>query len=196
MKEARRKQKTIGRARRTSQLFFNLPDLRSKLVFCRDSILLVSGKSAFGKDSHMRANRTKRAKRNGKAKRITARSINLVDSDGKTRIVLDAGDSSGFSSICLFGKESGSIQICSQPNGALMVGLPSKACHAVLALNPSGDSQLALTDRKGRHGTTVGSMFEPGNHSVVLFKNGQVCWQIPDGVSGKKIQRRRSARAL
>jgi len=122
-------------------------------------------------------------------KTITARLINLVDSEGKMRIVLDAGGSDSFASICLFDRVGGAIQICSQPNGALVIGIAKKRSQAVFALGPKGDSLLSLTDRKGRLGARIESSSKSGEHNVLLFKKGQICWSALRSKPAKRVAR-------
>ena len=112
-------------------------------------------------------------------KNLTANKLTLVDAAGKTRILLDAGGVDGYASIWLFGKNKTAIELSTQPNGTVVVALKGPRRHALLSLNTDGDSHLSFTDRSGRKGLCVGSVFEPGTHKIVIFRKGQVGWEAP-----------------
>lgn len=114
-----------------------------------------------------------------KPRHITARSIALVDATGKTRVLLDAGSADGHASICLFAKDGRSIQISTQPNGGLVIALLGKRCVATLGVNADEDGQLTISDRRGLLGTTLGSVYEPGQHRLTLFHKGRPYWSTP-----------------
>src|SRR5947209_15093399 len=107
--------------------------------------------------------------RTKRPKRITAQSIALVDAAGETRILMDAGGTDGYASICLFAKGGRSIQISTQPNGMLVVALHGKRCLATLTINADEDGALSIRDRRGLLGTTLGSVSESGQHRWVLY---------------------------
>src|SRR2546429_2012715 len=114
-----------------------------------------------------------------KPRRITAQSIGLVDATGKTRILMDAGSADGYASICLFAKDGRSIQISTQPNGALVIALHGKRCLATFSVNTDEDGGLSIRDRRGRLGSTLGSVFDSGQHRLTLFRHGRPYWTTP-----------------
>ena len=128
--------------------------------------------------------------RTKKPKRITARSIAVVDATGKTRILMDASSADGCASICLFAKDGRSIEICTQPNGTLLIALHGRRCLATLSVNAGEDGGLSIRDRGGRLGTTLGSVFESGQHRLTLFHDGQPYWSTPRPPKQKKKRRR------
>jgi hypothetical protein len=127
-------------------------------------------------------------KRKQKAKHITARSISLLDSKGKPRILMDAGNGDGYVRICLFGENDRSIQISTSPEGGLNISLLGKRSKvsASLGMNSNENAGLCIRDRKGLLGTMLGSIFETGEHQLVLFREGQQHWSTPHLSKQKK----------
>jgi len=127
-----------------------------------------------------------------RSKNIRANSITLVDSDGRTRITLDAGGKDGFASICLFAKDGKSVQISSQPEGAIVIEVAGRrhTSHISIGLSDDERGRIWISDSSGRLGTILGE--EPGTstHRLLLFKDGQHFWQTP---SGKKRRTKRSS---
>jgi hypothetical protein len=123
-----------------------------------------------------------------KSKNIRANSITLVDSEGRARITLDAGGKDGHASICLFARDGKSVQISSQPEGAIAIHVFGRSCTSNICIGLSGDERggIWISDASGRLGTILGE--EPGTstHRLLLFKDGQHFWQTP---SGKKKSR-------
>lgn len=130
----------------------------------------------------------KHKKKTRGAKHITARSITLKDAKGKARIFMDAGDGSGHAAICLFGEHDRTIQICTTPEGSLHIELHGQRSivSAALGMTPEEDAGLSIRDRKGRLGTMLGSTFRTGEHSLVLFRDGQPGWSTPKLKKRKK----------
>ncbi|HWB58281.1 MAG TPA: hypothetical protein VG733_02270 [Chthoniobacteraceae bacterium] len=118
-----------------------------------------------------------KAKRSKKPDCITARSIELVDVKGKTRIFLDAGDGNGFACICLFGENGRSIQLSCQPGGSMAIAIHDKHSEATFGMSAQGDAGIDIRDRKGFLGTLLGSNnFTPGEHHLSVFQDGQLAW--------------------
>jgi hypothetical protein len=124
-----------------------------------------------------------------KPKNITAQSITLLDTTGKPRIVMDAWGEDVYAHICLFAKDGKSIQISTQPNGALVIALQGKRCGATLSLDAGGDGGLSIRDREGLLGTMLGSILVPGQHGLTLFHGGQPYWSSPEPPKQKKKKR-------
>jgi hypothetical protein len=116
-----------------------------------------------------------------RAKHLTARSISLQDAKGKTRIYMDAGNGNGYATICLFGEEGRSIQVSTSPEGGLHVSLLGKRgmVSATLGMTKDEDAGLSIRDRRGLLGTMLGSVLEPGEHRLILFRSGQPYWSTP-----------------
>lgn len=119
-------------------------------------------------------------RRSTKKKILEANAIHLYDTTGKLRIMLDAGDESGFASINLFSTTGKSIQISTQPDGSVAISLMGKRCtaHATLALSHDEAAGLHLSDREGKLGTTIGAVFDE-THRLMLFDGGQPYWRTP-----------------
>lgn len=115
-------------------------------------------------------------KRKAAPKRLTARSITLVDAKGKPRILLDPGNGDGYACICLYGEKDRSIQISTDPNGSLSIALLGPRFDASLGVSPDNDAGLCIRDRNGLLGTMLGSYLDPGKHQLVLFQDGQPVW--------------------
>ncbi len=127
-------------------------------------------------------------KRKPKAKHITARSITLEDAKGKPRIFMDAGDGDGHVTICLFGEDDRQIEISTSPKGSLHISLFGRrqTVSASFGMTPDEDAGLSIRDRQGRLGTMLGSSFHTGEHSLVLFRDGQPSWSAPKQTKRKK----------
>ena len=127
-------------------------------------------------------------KRKAKPKHIVARSITLEDAKGTPRIFMDAGNGDGYVTICLFGEDDRSIQISTSPEGGLHISLHGERpkVTAALAMTADEDAGLSIRDRQGRLGTMLGSMFNTGEHSLVLFRDGQPCWSTVKPTKRKK----------
>jgi hypothetical protein len=87
-----------------------------------------------------------------RSKCIKANSIVLTDSEGKTRIVLDAGEKDGYARIILFAKDGKSIQISSQPEGAIQIILFGKKfqSHAGISIGAKGEGSIFITNKEGK----------------------------------------------
>lgn len=111
---------------------------------------------------------------------MEANCIHLYDTTGKLRIMLDAGDESGFASINLFSTTGKNIQISTQPNGSLAISLMGQrsTAHATLGLSDDEAPGLHLSDRDGKLGTTLGALLDD-THRLVLFDGGQPYWSTP-----------------
>lgn len=133
----------------------------------------------------------RRRKSQGKGRHIIARSITLKDPKGKTRIYLDAGTGDGYATICLFGEDDRSIQISTSQDGGLHISLLGKRCtvSATLGMTAEEDAGLSIRDRRGLLGTMLGSVFDPGVHSLALFRDGQPYWSTPTAPR-KKLPKR------
>lgn len=128
-----------------------------------------------------------------KKKVVEANSIQLYDTTGRLRIVLDAGDDSGFASINLFSTTGNIIQISTQPDGSLAISLMGQrsTAHATLGLSHDEAAGLHLSDRDGKLGTTLGAL--PGDtHRLVLFDGGQPYWSTPKPKKQKVTKRTRT----
>lgn len=111
-----------------------------------------------------------------KAKHITARSIMLEDAKGKPRIFMNAGDGEGYASICIFGEGGRSVQISSQPNGAVIIALHGRKSQASLVMAENEMCGIDLRDQEGFLGTLLGANGITGEHELAIFKNGQHHW--------------------
>jgi len=111
-----------------------------------------------------------------KAKHIVARSIELKDAKGKTCIYMDAGSGDGFSTICLFSNDERSIQISTSPEGSLHICLEGKKCSAAFGMTSKENAGLSIRDKNGLLGTELGAAFDSDEHSLTLFRKGQVHW--------------------
>jgi hypothetical protein len=122
-----------------------------------------------------------------RSKCIKANSIVLTDSEGKTRIVLDAGEKDGYARIILFAKDGKSIQISSQPEGAIQIILFGKKfqSHAGISIGAKGEGSIFITNKEGKLGTVLGEEPETKTHRLILFKNGQHFWNTPSGKEGE-----------
>jgi hypothetical protein len=127
-------------------------------------------------------------KRKAKPKHIVARSITLEDAKGTPRIFMDAGSGDGYVTICLFGEDDRSIQISTSPEGGLHISLHGERSKVTAALGMTADEDagLSIRDRQGRLGTMLGSTFHPGEHSLVLFRDGQRCGSTAKPTKRKK----------
>lgn len=126
----------------------------------------------------------KPASRNKKQLRtIKASRIELTDSEGRTRIILDAGTKDGYASICLFAPDGKSIQISNQPEGGIYIQICGRRCTSHIDIGVSGDESghIVISGKKGQLGTLLGE--EPGTstHRLLLFKRGKHFWNTPTG---------------
>ncbi len=110
------------------------------------------------------------------AEPITTTSITLVDSSGKTRMLLDGGGDTGCASINLFSPTGQAVHIAAQPGGHVTLALDCKQVKLGITLGPCG---LTIRDSKGLLGITVGDPFEDGTLSVTVFRDGQPIYSIP-----------------
>lgn len=124
-----------------------------------------------------------RPKPTKRAGHIRARSITLVDSQGRPRIWLDAGGRDGLASICLFANDGANVQISAQPDHAVSIQVFGRECQSHIVIGISGDDRglMMISDHNGKLGTVLGE--EPGTstHRLMLFKDGQHYWQTPSG---------------
>jgi len=127
-------------------------------------------------------------------KHITATSITLEDAQGKPRIFMDAGDGICPASICIFGKEGRSIQIQAAPDGVLSIALLGSRFGASLVVSPENDAGLSIRERDGRLGTMLGSIYEQGQHQLVLFQDGQPVWSSAKLQKAKRGKSKPSAK--
>ena len=111
-----------------------------------------------------------------RAKHIVARSIELKDAKGKTRIFMDAGDGKGYSTICLFSNGDRSIQIAVTPEGSLHISLEGNKSFAGFNMSATEDACLNIRDKNGLLGTELGATFDSGEHNLTVFRNGQIHW--------------------
>jgi hypothetical protein len=121
-----------------------------------------------------------------RTKHIKANAINLVDSEGRTRIFMDANGSDGSAYILLYGKDKKCIQISSDADGMIGIHLDGSKNAGLINISISKDDSAVIStfDKNGLQGTALAE--EPGTstHRLLLFKNGKHFWNTP---SGKKL---------
>jgi hypothetical protein len=112
--------------------------------------------------------KSKTSKPAKKPRHITARSITLVDAKGKARISLDAGDGGGFACIAVHG-DNGTINICTQPNGSVVIGMMRKRrSGATFSVGPQGHGALTVQTPEGM--TFLGAVGEDGEHVLRMCR--------------------------
>src|SRR4051812_46494701 len=110
---------------------------------------------------------------------ITAKSLTLVDSSGKPRVLLDGGGDTGHAAICLFSPAGPSIQLTAQPSGIVGISLDQHGMAMALTIGPR---DITIRDSVGRLAITIGDPFsESGTQipSVTIYRDGQPIFSLP-----------------
>jgi hypothetical protein len=125
-----------------------------------------------------------------RTKHIKANCISLMDSEGRTRIVMNADGKDGAAYISLFAKDGKSIQISSQPNGAIGIHIGGRKIPNLITIGLSADESgtILISDKSGKLGTVLGEEPRTSTHRLLLFKNGKHFWNTP---TGKKQHRKK-----
>ena len=114
--------------------------------------------------------------RRPKPREIEGSRLVLRDASGKVRIMLDAGGDDGFASICIFSPDGrGSMQVGTQPSGAVVMSFGNERMDGMLTLSTNG---MVLRAQDGRLGVVVGSVVE-GQDVVTVYRDGQPVWASP-----------------
>jgi len=108
------------------------------------------------------------------AKHIIASSLSLVDTNGKTRISMDAGDGDGYAVICMFGEDNSTIQISTSPDGGVHISLQKDGSSIALGIMTHDTGGLSIV-RNG--GISIIGMNE-GKHAVII-KDDNTDWKTP-----------------
>lgn len=113
-----------------------------------------------------------------------------MDSEGRTRIVMNADGKDGAAYISLFAKDGKSIQISSQPNGAIGIHIGGRKIPNLITIGLSADESgtILISDKSGKLGTVLGEEPRTSTHRLLLFKNGKHFWNTP---TGKKQHRKK-----
>jgi hypothetical protein len=123
-------------------------------------------------------------------KHIKANCISLVDSEGRTRISMNADGPDGSAYILLYGKDKKCIQISSGPDGMIGIHMDGSKNAALINISISKDDSAVIStfNKNGMMGTALAE--EPGTstHRLLLFKNGKHFWNTP---SGKQPRRKK-----
>jgi hypothetical protein len=110
---------------------------------------------------------------------ITAKSLTLVDSSGKPRILLDGGGDTGHASIRLLSPTGPSIQLSAQPSGIVAISLDQHGMAMALTIGPRG---IIIRDTAGRLGVSIGDPFSDSGElvpSVTIYRDGQPVFSLP-----------------
>ena len=128
-----------------------------------------------------------KAKAKPKRRHITANSITLLDSTGKQRIILNAGGDDGYAVIGLYANDGKSVQISSDPDGAVQLAVFGKQCRSHISIHIGADEagHISISNSDGKPGTIIGEEPKTGIHRLVLFKKGQHFWSTPSGKKSK-----------
>lgn len=123
-------------------------------------------------------------KRKSKPKVIEASQIVLKDASGKARIVLDGGGDHGYAHILVASPDwRGSMQVGTQPSGAVVMSFGTKEMDGMLTISEGG---IVLRARDGNLGVVIGPIVD-GHDDIIIYRNGLPVWKSPS-----KIRRRRA----
>ena len=107
---------------------------------------------------------------------ITARSLTLVDSEGRPRIIMHAGDKDGFAHFSLISTSGDKVSIMSQPNGAVVLSFDHQHRIGQLTVSKQG---VVLRDGQGKLAVTIGDQLRDGFTEIIVYRDGQPIWKTP-----------------
>jgi len=115
---------------------------------------------------------------------ITARSLTLVDAQGKPRIVMDAGGDDGIAHFSLISPSGERLSILAQPNGTVALSFDHPTRIGEVTLTKRG---LVLRSADGKLAITVGDQLQQGLEQIIVYRDGQPIWQTPSAGSTSTV---------
>jgi hypothetical protein len=96
---------------------------------------------------------------------------------------LDAGGKDGYACINLFATSGKSIQISSQPEGAIVIQVLGKrgASNITIGLSAENTGGIWISGKDGKCGTILGEEPKTSTHRLLLFRRGKLFWSTPSG---------------
>ena len=107
---------------------------------------------------------------------IEARSITLLDSNNQPRIIMDAGDQSGYASILLISNDKSMLSVSAQPSGKVILSFDKQPMSGMLTISSDG---ICLRASDGKLAISIGRPFADNVDRVVVCRDGQPIWQEP-----------------